>query len=150
RAGRRGRAARADRRDRAPLSGAGRALRQHRLAPGPDRRHGAGGARAGPKVRRRRIRRARRRRAFDARRTPRYPPYDELEFEVPVLEESDVNARVWVRIREVRQSLALIEQILARLPDGAIRSEIPVGGGEGMALIEAFRGDLLVWLRLDA
>ncbi len=89
-------------------------------------------------------------RAFDARRTPGYPPYDQLDFEVPVLEESDVNARVWVRIREVLQSLALIEQILARLPDGAIRSQVPLGAGEGVALIEAFRGDLLVWLRLGA
>ena len=32
----------------------------------------------------------------------------------------DVNARVWVRIREVEQSLALIDQILAGLPDGPI------------------------------
>jgi Ni,Fe-hydrogenase III large subunit len=87
-------------------------------------------------------------RAFDARRMPGYPPYDELDFEVPVLEESDVNARVWIRIRELLQCLTLIEQILARLPGGAIRSEVPVGAGEGMALIEAFRGDLLAWLRL--
>jgi NADH:ubiquinone oxidoreductase subunit D len=48
-------------------------------------------------------------RAFDARREPGYPPYDQLEFEVPVRRESDVNARVWIRIREVEQSLALIE-----------------------------------------
>ena len=34
-------------------------------------------------------------------------------FEVPVLEAGDVNARVWVRIREVEQSLALIDQMLA-------------------------------------
>ena len=31
-------------------------------------------------------------RGFDARRTPGYPPYDELKFDVPVLEEGDVNA----------------------------------------------------------
>jgi Ni,Fe-hydrogenase III component G len=40
---------------------AGRALRQHRLAPGPHRRHGPGVDRAGAAVRRRRLRRARRR-----------------------------------------------------------------------------------------
>ena len=40
---------------------------------------------------------------FDARRWPGYPPYDELVFEVPVLEEGDVNARLWIRIREVEQ-----------------------------------------------
>ena len=45
-------------------------------------------------------------RAFDARKAPGYPPYDQLRFEVPVLKEGDVNARVWIRIREVEQSLA--------------------------------------------
>ena len=44
-------------------------------------------------------------RAFDARRAPGYPPYDKLQFEVPVFEEGDVNARVWIRIREIEQSL---------------------------------------------
>ena len=29
---------------------------------------------------------------------------------------------IWIRIREVEQSLALIEQILDRLPDGPLRS----------------------------
>ena len=51
-------------------------------------------------------------RNFDARRNLRYAPYDALTFDVPVLEAGDVNARVWIRIREVEQSLALIEQIL--------------------------------------
>src|SRR3954452_13990833 len=40
-------------------------------------------------------------RSFDARRTLAYPPYDRLRFEVPVLNEGDVNARVWIRVREV-------------------------------------------------
>ena len=89
-------------------------------------------------------------RAFDARRTPGYAPYERLRFEVPVLEEGDVNARVWIRIREVEQSLALLEQLLAALPGGPHRCDLPLRAGEGMALVEAFRGDLLVWLRLDA
>jgi Ni,Fe-hydrogenase III large subunit len=63
-------------------------------------------------------------------------------------EASDVNARVWIRILEVEQSLILIEQIVERLPEGALRIEVPAVAGEGMALVEAFRGDLLVWLRL--
>ncbi len=46
-------------------------------------------------------------RAFDARRTLAYAPYDKLAFSVPVLPDGDVNARVWIRIREVEQSLAL-------------------------------------------
>ena len=44
-----------------------------------------------------------------------------LRFDVPVLDAGDVDARVWIRIREVEQSLSLIEQIIAQLPDGPIR-----------------------------
>jgi len=88
-------------------------------------------------------------RAFDARRAFAYPPYTQLDFAVPILEEGDVNARVWIRIREVEQSLSLVEQILARIPGGAIRTNLPARAGEGMALVEGFRGDILVWLRLD-
>jgi Ni,Fe-hydrogenase III large subunit len=87
-------------------------------------------------------------RRFDARRDLPYPPYDALAVDVPVRQEGDVDARVWIRIREVEASLALIETILARLPEGAVLSALPRGGGEGMALVEGFRGDILVWLRI--
>lgn len=89
-------------------------------------------------------------RAFDARRSPGYPPYDELTFEIPVLEEGDVNARVWIRIHEVEQSLSLVEQILQRLPIGSVRGETAPKGApsEGMALAEGFRGDIHVWVRI--
>ena len=63
-------------------------------------------------------------RDFDARRNLGYPPYDELAFDVPVLKEGDVNARVWIRIREVEQSLSLVEQILQRLPGGPVRVDV--------------------------
>ena len=89
-------------------------------------------------------------RHFDARRTPGYAPYGELRFEVPSVQAGDVNARVWIRIQEVEQSLALVEQILARLPAGATRNPVPAGAGEGVALVEGFRGDIFAWLRLGA
>jgi Ni,Fe-hydrogenase III large subunit len=90
-------------------------------------------------------------RAFDARKTPGYRPYDQLDFDIPVFEAGDVNARVWVRIREVEQSLGLIEQILNTLPGGAIRTDLGLAGGirEGLGVAEAFRGDVLVWVRLE-
>ena len=61
-----------------------------------------------------------------------------------------MNARVWIRIREVEQSLSLVEQILQRLPGGPVRVDIGQTNGprEGMALVEGFRGDVLVWLRI--
>jgi Ni,Fe-hydrogenase III large subunit len=89
--------------------------------------------------------------SIDARRTPGYPPYDALRFEVPVREEGDVDARIWIRIREVEQSVALIDQILERLPSGPVALPLdplsPVETREGMALVEGFRGDVLVWVR---
>jgi Ni,Fe-hydrogenase III large subunit len=90
-------------------------------------------------------------RNFDARRMPGYALYDQLSFDIPVIEEGDVNARVWIRIREVEQSLSLIAQIMRTLPDGATRAEIgtPKGRCEGLGLVEGFRGDVLVWISLD-
>jgi Ni,Fe-hydrogenase III large subunit len=89
-------------------------------------------------------------REFDARRTPGYAPYDALKFEVPVVHAGDVNARVWIRIREVEQSLALVEQILERLPEGPVSTALPAAAGEGAALVEGFRGDVFAWVRLGA
>jgi Ni,Fe-hydrogenase III large subunit len=90
-------------------------------------------------------------RNFDARRNVGYAPYDKLVFEVPALTAGDVNARVWIRIREVEQSLALVDQIIGALPDGKFLAAVKPSGKtcEGLGLVEAFRGDVLVWLRLD-
>jgi Ni,Fe-hydrogenase III large subunit/Ni,Fe-hydrogenase III component G len=89
-------------------------------------------------------------RGFDARRALAYPPYDQLAFEVPTLQEGDVNARVWLRIHEVKQSIAIINQVLTRIPDGTIRRELSSCAGEGTAIVEGFRGDILAFVRLGS
>ena len=91
-------------------------------------------------------------RRYDARRQPGYAPYDVLDFDIPVLEEGDVNARLWIRVREVEQSIRLIEQIIVGLPAGPIQSA-QAGPNthtsrEGMAIVEGFRGDILAWVRI--
>jgi Ni,Fe-hydrogenase III large subunit len=88
-------------------------------------------------------------RAFDARKTPGYPPYDRLDFEVPVFEAGDVNARVWVRIREVEQSLGLVDQILRRLPAGAVRVVIDPGGACAKGLEWRKRFAVTCWCGYD-
>jgi Ni,Fe-hydrogenase III large subunit len=89
-------------------------------------------------------------RAFDARRDLAYPPYDDAIPDVPVYQAGDVDARVWVRIREVEASVRLLRRWLAALPEGPIRTALPASGAgqEGIAIVEGFRGDVLVWLRL--
>jgi Ni,Fe-hydrogenase III large subunit len=93
-------------------------------------------------------------RSFDARKVPGYAPYPGLKFEVAVRRQGDVDARVWVRIEEVHQSVSLIEQIVKGLPAGgtlADAAQPPAPrGGEGLALAEGFRGDVLAWVRLAA
>ena len=143
--------ARAARRIPQSVSAADRAIRQHRFAAGPHRHDGHCEAGLSAPVRGGGYIGRASGRSFDARRAPGYAPYDDLTFEVPVLDAGDVNARVWIRIREVEHSLTLIEQILARLPDGPIAVAVNGNGEtcEGLGLVEAFRGDVLIWLRLD-
>ncbi len=65
-----------------------------------------------------------------------------------MIADGDVNARVWIRIREVEQSLALLD-VLADPPEGPLRVDVPARDGEGAALVEGFRGDIFAWVRLD-
>jgi Ni,Fe-hydrogenase III large subunit len=90
-------------------------------------------------------------RAFDVRKVLAYAPYDELNFDVPVRDDGDVNARLWVRVHEIEQSLNLIEEIIERLPVGKFRIDCGTAGEvrEGLALVEGFRGDVLAWVRID-
>ena len=89
-------------------------------------------------------------RSFDCRIAPGYAPYDRLAFTIPTLAAGDVNARIWIRIHEMRASLGLIAQLLDTLPPGPCAVAVPAASGEGMALSESFRGDVLVWLRIEA
>jgi Ni,Fe-hydrogenase III large subunit len=89
----------------------------------------------------------------DARKAPGYAPYPSLSFDVPTRQDGDVDARVWVRIEEVTQSLGLIDQLLDGMPDGPVRVEpgrvaSPKRMSEGLAFAEGFRGDVLAWVRI--
>ncbi len=88
--------------------------------------------------------------AFDARRAAPYPPYDRLPPSACRQESGDVNARVAVRIGEIRASVALIADLLRTLPAGALRVEAPQSATTrtGLALVEGFRGDIFASVRL--
>jgi Ni,Fe-hydrogenase III large subunit len=54
-------------------------------------------------------------------------------------------------LKEIEESLGLLDQLLAGLPDGPIGEPIADAGiavTEGMAVFEAFRGDVLIWVRI--
>jgi Ni,Fe-hydrogenase III large subunit len=103
-------------------------------------------------------------RTFDTRIDLAHPPYDELPFDVATSGEGDVDARVRVRIAEIGTSLSLLERLLGRLDAGPVfhRFEAAIErapsieteagsravGREGIAMVESFRGDVLVWVRI--
>ena len=57
---------------------------------------------------------------YDVRKAQPYLGYEEYDFKVPVAHTGDTYARFLVRVEEVRQSLAIVEQALARLEPGPV------------------------------
>jgi NADH-quinone oxidoreductase subunit D len=58
--------------------------------------------------------------AYDVRRDFPYLDYETYDFEVPVGTTGDVYDRFLVRMEELRQSVRILEQAAARLPDGPV------------------------------
>jgi NADH-quinone oxidoreductase subunit D len=59
---------------------------------------------------------------WDLRRNQPYEVYDELEFSIPVGTCGDCYERYLVRMEEMRESVKIIDQCLARMPDGPIKT----------------------------
>jgi len=86
---------------------------------------------------------------MDSRLQSPFPPYDHLIPRVPVYQAGDVNARVWVRIDEIRESVRLVRQILEHLPAGGVRAPFsrPEPDRCGFSLVEGWRGEIAYWVQ---
>ncbi|RLE56598.1 MAG: NADH dehydrogenase subunit [Thermoprotei archaeon] len=82
---------------------------------------------------------------YDVRRHRPYAAYDEIPFNVVLREEGDVWARVLCRIDETLEAINIVKYALDHLPSGDIRVKVPIRPppGEGVAFVEAPRGELL-------
>ncbi len=90
---------------------------------------------------------------WDIRKTDPYSIYDRFDFDVPLGENGDCYDRYRVRIKEMTQSLRIIEQALKDLPKGDIVVKVPLRlkppAGEAYAHIESPKGDLGFYLVSD-
>jgi len=62
---------------------------------------------------------------FDLRRDMPYSGYDQFRFRVPVRHEGDVYARYLVRVQEMRESIGMVQQALAGMPEGPVKADAP-------------------------
>ncbi len=83
---------------------------------------------------------------WDLRKAQPYAAYKEFEFEIPTGTNGDTYDRYLVRIAEMRQSLRIIRQAVAGIPEGPIMAKIPKvikpPVGEVYHSIEAPKGEL--------
>ena len=62
---------------------------------------------------------------IDLRRDSPYTGYENFKFNVPVRSEGDVFARYLCRVAELRESIGMVQQALAGMPEGPIKADAP-------------------------
>lgn len=88
-------------------------------------------------------------RSVDLRRALPYGAYVDHAPDIPLEIEGDGYARLRVYFAEIRASTALIETLLAQVPDGPIAVVCPTVPGAALAWVEAPAGGTFHWLRMD-
>lgn len=95
---------------------------------------------------------------WDLRKDEPYSLYNEVEFDVPVGKGEmgtlgDCWDRYMVRMREMRESLRILDQLVPALPEGEHRAKvakkIKVPAGEGFSRTECPRGELAFYIVSD-
>jgi NADH-quinone oxidoreductase subunit D len=84
--------------------------------------------------------------AWDLRKAQPYSGYERYDFAIPTRPTGDSYDRFLVRMAEIRESLKIIEQAVARIPTGPILARVPKvlkpPVGEVYVSIEAPKGEL--------
>ncbi len=91
---------------------------------------------------------------WDLRKVAPYSGYERFEFDVPLGEKGDCYDRCLVRVYEMRESVRIIRQALAQLPDGPVVGKVPRGilklpKGEYYQNVDAPRGEVGVYIVSD-
>lgn len=84
----------------------------------------------------------------DVRRDHVYAAYDKYPVKVVVRKTGDVYARYLVRIGEIKETMGLIEKLVAEMPAGEIMSNLEIKDGFALGAVEGWRGEILVALHI--
>ncbi len=89
---------------------------------------------------------------FDVRRDAPYAPYDQVTVKVPLETQGDIASRFWIRSKEIKVGLKLIEAFISQLSVGDIVTEwrTPQAGSESLGIVEGWRGEIATYIRFDA
>ena len=91
--------------------------------------------------------------ACDCRKRHPYAIYDELNFNEIVMTEGDSFARYLLRLKEIEESVKILEQLVDRIPEGEIRAQVPkiikLPAGRWYQQVEASRGVFGVFIESD-
>jgi NADH-quinone oxidoreductase subunit D len=91
--------------------------------------------------------------SYDLRKLAPYSVYSKFDFEVPVLANGDSYDRYHIRILEIKESIKIIEQAIASLPEGPITAKVPriikPPVGEAYGQIESAKGLLGYYIVSD-
>ncbi|KHC91498.1 NADH dehydrogenase subunit D [Thermotoga sp. Mc24] len=71
---------------------------------------------------------------YDIRKVDPYLFYDRVEFEVPTATDGDAFSRVYLKFKEIPQSIKIIRQALEKMPQ-VDRVNVPIGRGNGLRRI---------------
>lgn len=79
-----------------------------------------------------------------------YGAYSDIDFEIITSNECDGYARCQVRIKEIFQSIRIIEQAVEKIPGGEISVKIPGNpNGEAFVRVEQPRGEAIYYVKGD-
>ncbi len=89
----------------------------------------------------------------DVRKIHPYSAYDQVDFEESLYTEGDSWARYRVRMKEMWQSISIIEQLIDKIPEGEHRVKtkavIKLPVGNYIQRVESARGDFGVYIQSD-
>ncbi len=90
---------------------------------------------------------------YDVRKAEPYSVYKDFDFDIPCYPQGDSMARYLVRMDEIEQSCRIIEQAIAKMPEGPFQGKVPrvfkLPAGDYCYATEAGRGRLLVRVTSD-